>query len=346
MKIGILGHFARNTDMCDGQTVKTRNLEKALLCKNEDIITVDSYRWKKHPFSFFFNIIKLIRKSDVIIMLPAAGSIKIYSRIINLFGKKKTKIYSVIGAWLPSILEKEKGFEKQLKKFDYIFSETKTMQNKLEEKGFENVVTVPNFKDIAPIEEDKIKCSFEEPLPFCIFSRILKQKGVGEAICACDRLNNELGKSACTLDVYGPIDEDYREEFSELCKKYPSVVRYKGVVDPSKSVEALKDYYMLLFPTLFYTEGIPGTIIDAFSAGVPVLASEWESYKDVLSENDSITYKFSDSEDLYKKLKYCVENVDTINDLRKGCLKSSQRFSQNSAVEQIWNLIELKQSQK
>lgn len=339
MKIGILGHFARNTDMCDGQTIKTRNLEKALLCKNEDVITVDSYRWKKHPFSFFFNIIKLIRKSDVIIMLPAAGSIKIYSRIINFFGKKKIKIYSVIGAWLPTLLEKKKSIKKQLGKFDYILSETNTMKEKMKEQGFENVVTVPNFKDITPINEKEIKYDFEEPLPLCIFSRILNQKGIGDAICACDRLNKEAGKNVCTLDIYGPIGEDYKEEFSKLCEEYSSFVQYKGVVNPNKSVEALKGHYMLLFPTLFYTEGVPGTIIDAFSAGVPVLASEWESYRDVLSENDSLTYEFGNSEELYKKLKYCVENVDAVNALRKNCIKSAERFDLNMAVKQIWDLI-------
>ena len=154
MRIGILGHFARNTDMCDGQTVKTRNVEKALLSENHEIITVDSYRWKKHPFSFFLNIFKIARKSDVIIMLPAAGGIKIYPYLINLFTpKNKIKMYSVVGAWLPSYLKNHKRIANQLKKVDYILVETKTMHNQLREQGFLNTVHVPNFKDITPIDE-------------------------------------------------------------------------------------------------------------------------------------------------------------------------------------------------
>ena len=132
MRIGVLGHFARNTDICDGQTVKTRNVEKALLLENQEIATVDSYKWKKHPFSFLFNIIKLIRKSEVIIMLPDAGGIKIYPYIINLFSNKsKVKMYSVVGAWLPSYLKGNKRISNQLKKFNYILVETQTMQNQL-----------------------------------------------------------------------------------------------------------------------------------------------------------------------------------------------------------------------
>ena len=93
MIIGVLGHFARNTDLCDGQTVKTRNVERALLLEQQELRTVDSYRWKKHPFSFLFAIIRMVRKSDAVIMMPDAGGIKIYPYVINLFaGKRKKKI--------------------------------------------------------------------------------------------------------------------------------------------------------------------------------------------------------------------------------------------------------------
>lgn len=340
MRIGVLGHFARNTDICDGQTVKTRNVEKALLSEGQEMITVDSYKWKKHPFSFLFKIIKLVRKSDVVIMLPDAGGIKVYPYVVNLFSnKRKIKMYSVVGAWLPSYLKDHKRISNQLKRFQYILVETQTMQNQLREQGFDNTVIVPNFKDVCPIREEELRFHDEYPLALCIFSRVMKEKGVTDAVYACDRLNREAGRGVCVLDVYGPIQEEYRAEFSELCAKYSSVVRYKGIVNPSQSVEVLKNYYMLLFPTLFYTEGVPGTVIDAFSAGVPVLASEWESFRDVLSEQDSFTYKFKDREGLYKQLRFCIENTDTVNARRKECLKSAEKFSMQTATRKILGLI-------
>jgi len=345
MKIGVLGHFARNTDMCDGQTVKTRNIEQALLTENDEINTVDSYKWKKHPFSFMFSIIKLVRKSDVTIMLPDAGGIKIYPYLVNLFsGKKKKKLYSVVGAWLPSYLKGNKRISKQLKKFDYILVETATMQNKLKEQGFENTVIVPNFKNITPIKEDEIKYNFEYPLSFCIFSRVMKEKGITDAICACDRINKDVGKTVCKLDIYGPIHEEYKADFSALCEQYSDFVEYKGLADPNESVGILKNYYMLLFPTRFFTEGIPGTIIDAFSAGVPVIASEWESYRDVLSKKNSFTYGFDDKDGLYNTMKYCIENVDIVNMCRTECLRSSEFFLQSTAAAVIWNLIVAKKA--
>ena len=342
MTIGILGHFARNTELCDGQTIKTRNLEKALLEGNTEIDTVDSYQWKKHPFKFLFQIIRLVRKSNVLIMLPDAGGIKVYPYVVNLFARKKTiKIYSVVGAWLPSFLKENASIRKQLQKFTYILPETQTMKKQLEEQGFDNVVIVPNFKDIVPISEEEICYDHCLPFEFCMFSRIMKQKGVTDAIIACDRLNQEQGETVCTLDIYGPVAEDYQEEFSALCEKYKGTVTYKGIVHPNESVAILKKYYMLLFPTLFYTEGIPGTIIDAFSAGVPVLASEWESYRDVLSERDSVTFKFADSEAFYDKLRFCIQNPESINEMRQQGIRSAMKFSSKNAVKDIMNLIEL-----
>lgn len=340
MKIGILGHFARNTNICDGQTVKTRNVETALLLKEKEITSVDSYKWKSHPFSFLIKIIKLIKKSEVIIMLPDAGGINVYPYIINAFcNKNKIKMYCVVGGWLPSYLKNHKILTKQLKKFDYILVETKTMKKQLETQNFNNVRIVHNFKDINIIDESEIKYGFNYPLPFCMFSRIMKEKGVNDAILACDKINKEIGKNVCMLDIYGPIQENYKKEFMNLCQKYSYFVKYKGIINPNQSVKVLKKYYMLLFPTLFFTEGIPGTIIDAFSAGVPVIASKWESCYDVLTEKNSIMYEFGNFNDFYEKLKYCVENIEKIDEYRKNCLTSAKKFSLDTAKEKIFNLI-------
>lgn len=51
-------------------------------------------------------------------------------------------------------------------------------------------------------------------------------------------------------------------------KKFPPYIKYCGTVSFDKTTEVLKEYFALVFPTRFYTEGIPGTIIDAFASGL------------------------------------------------------------------------------
>ncbi|MFR3494185.1 MAG: glycosyltransferase [Blautia sp.] len=56
----------------------------------------------------------------------------------------------------------------------------------------------------------------------------------------------------------------------------PQYIRYKGMVPFNQSTEVLKNYDALLFPTYYEGEGFAGTIIDAFAAGLPVIASDWK----------------------------------------------------------------------
>src|SRR5690606_29973646 len=83
------------------------------------------------------------------------------------------------------------------------------------------------------------------------------------------------------------IDEKYIGRFEEIKKEFPSYIRYKGSVNYVDSVDVLKKYFALLFPTQFKTEGIPGTIIDAYAAGLPVIASEWDSAHEIIDQGST-----------------------------------------------------------
>ena len=98
--------------------------------------------------------------------------------------------------------------------------------------------------------------------------------------------------------LYEVITE-FKDEFDDLLEQYSDCVTYRGAVDAAKSVETLKNYYMLLFPTRYYNEGIPGTIIDAMAAGVPVIARKWHYCSEMLMhQNNGFVYDFNDQHGL------------------------------------------------
>lgn len=89
--------------------------------------------------------------------------------------------------------------------------------------------------------------------------------------------------------IYGSVAQEELEWFSVMTSKYglekeEGTIRYRGSAPFYKSVEILSKYFALLFPTRYRTEGIPGTIIDAYAAGVPVISAKWESFADVVDE--------------------------------------------------------------
>ena len=119
-----------------------------------------------------------------------------------------------------------------------------------------------------------------------------------------------------------------------LRREFPPYIKYKGLVPYDRSVEILKNYFVLLFPTkLYYSEGVPGTIIDAYASGVPVIAAKWESFADVVDDGRTgIGYDADKPEELTLALRRIAENPQTINAMRDACLRKAKEFSPQAAM--------------
>lgn len=344
MNITIIGSFDFETNDTGGQPVKTRELYYSLKNNfNEDNIKfVDMYKWKKHPFKVIFMLIKNIRKSDRIIMLPAHNGVKVFSAVIPFFKKRKTRLYyDVIGGWLPEAIQKNEKLKKRLLKFDGIWVETNSMKEALEAQGFKNISIVPNFKNITPLKEDELIFNTEKPFKFCYFARVAKEKGIEDAVRAITEINKKYGKNTATLDIYGQVNPDYEEGFKELQKSFDGSINYKGVVKPEKSVETLKDYFALLFPTKFYTEGIPGTIIDAYAAGIPVVSSEWQSCHDVVEKDKTgIVFNFGNYDEFFYAVDSAVTAPQKLIQMKPNCLRAAEKYQPQNIAQQILQLME------
>ncbi len=343
MKIGIIGHFGIGEMLLNGQTIKSRNLADGLeKYTDAEVIRIDSRGWTRAPISLINRIRSAFKECDAIIMLPAHSGIRVLAPLLVHYGKKyKKKIfYDVIGGWLPEFLNDKKRLSAMLEGFDGIWVETSTMNQALCAKGFENVSVVPNFKELEPLAEAELAYASSAPYKLCTFSRVMKEKGIETAADAIKKINNELGYTALTLDIYGQIDPAQTEWFDELKRSLPEYIRYCGCADPEKSVELLRDYFALLFPTHFYTEGIPGTVIDAYAAGVPVISARWESFSDVIDDQKTgIGYKFGDTDELELILASVAKDPRIISDMKPACIKKAKDFMTETVISSIMSKL-------
>ena len=343
MLITIIGHFAKDNDSNNGQTVKTKNLSFALSeIDNVRVTELDTYGWKKHPIRLFKKLWQAMKSSDAIIMLPANNGLKIFAPLIVCLNKKyKKKIYyDVVGGWLPEFLKNRSNLQKKLKKFDGIWVETPSMQNRMLELGFKNVVVVPNFKTLKPLDTSELAFNYTVPLSFCVFCRITKQKGISEAINAIREINLIREETVAALDIFGQIDPAYEEEFNKLLCENKGYVNYKGIVQPSNSVEVLKNYFMLLFPTYYDGEGFAGTLIDAFASGLPIISSDWRYNPEIVQNGiNGFLFETKNQQDFIEKIDFSLQNLDIINQMRYNCLEEYKKYSYETAVEKIKGLI-------
>lgn len=342
VKIGICGHFANGQTSYNGQTIKTINVSSELEKKylEENILKVDTYNWKKHPLRLFINCIKLAKKSDDIIIFPAHKGVKIFVPLF-VYLKKIFKFklhYIVIGGWLPSLVKDNDFIKKNMKKIDCIYIENYKMVEELKKIGIDNSIQMNNFKNLKVTEtkkrnnDNKFKC--------CIFSRIEEKKGINEAIDVIDELNFN-GNIKVELDIYGKISDIYKNEFYNKIKNKDKYIKYCGVVNSTKSVEVIENYDLLLFPTKYFTEGIPGTIIDAYFSKVPVLASRWENFDEIIDEGKTgFGFEFDNKEDFKNKLSYLIYNKNILMKMKENCGKKALFYTPAESMKVLFNNID------
>src|SRR5690606_13604785 len=91
---------------------------------------------------------------------------------------------------------------------------------------------------------------------------------------------------------------------------------------------------------LYKTEGVPGTIIDAYAAGVPVIASKWNSYKDVIDEDvTGMIFNMGDITSLVNRLEQAYKYPEKILMMKDNCLKKALDCSPDLIINEFLKII-------
>lgn len=339
----ICGHLADGTGMNDGQTVKTRMLRDELKRQlgATEVYCIDTHGRMKQIQMFPRLVLGLICCRNVI-MLPAQNGLPLVSGWLYFWNKlyRRRIHYSVIGGWLASFLDNNPRTKKHLTCFDKIYAETSTMKRALESRGLSNVVVIPNCKSLPIVLEEQIDKQFAMPHRLVTFSRVMKQKGIEDLINVIISINNTNDKTVYHLDIYGPVAPGEHDWWKEQMARIEQTdyIQYKGSVPADKSVEILCNYFALVFPTKFYTEGIPGTIIDAYAAGLPVISAKWESFDDLIEDGvTGLGFGFEDWDELKALLLRVSEEPSIIIDMKKACIKKAEGYLPINVIPLIVN---------
>ena len=339
-KMSIIGHFGIGKTLLNGQTIKTKIISDELCNQfgNNDVLKIDTHGGIKSLIKAPFHVFKALRKSKNVIILPAHNGLRVYAPLLTFFNHfyERKLHYVVIGGWLPSFLEKQKKLSKSLKAFNYIYVETNTMKTALKQQGFNNIIVMPNCKKLEILDESELVYQESEPYKLCTFSRVMKEKGIEDAVNVIKAINQKNGKTIFTLDIYGQVESNQTEWFDALQKSLPKYIKYGGLVPFDRSTEILKNYYALLFPTSYEGEGFAGTVIDAYAAGIPVLASDWKYNKEIIIDHyTGLTYKTRQFEDFRNKLLWIYEHQKEWNLMKINCLNEAENYTPEKVIQKI-----------
>ena len=285
-RILVLGYFGYLTNQLDGQTVKTRDVYRLATEQSGDysVDYFDTQDLKKNKLLVLRMFWKVIH-CDTLFYLPAQNNLKVFFPIIFVFSRlfKFNIHYFVVGGWLREYLTKLPIHRFMLSRINGIHAETKRLKNELEDYyGFNNVDIFPNFRFF----EFNPKSSESEKLRIVFMARVIKQKGLDWIFDLADYISAYKLQDKYSITFFGPETDEEKEYFESNVAKY-EFVEYRGSLQPEEIHETLSKYDVMLLPTHFYTEGLPGSIVDAYISGIPVIVTEWKHSHEFVDDGKS-----------------------------------------------------------
>ena len=338
--IAVIGRMADGVQLLDGQTVKTRILRDELrrAFPGRELVCVDTYRYSRRILPVLWQTLRaFLRCEHIFVLLSRNGRRFLFPLLTGLNRLFHRRLYhDVIGGALPEEVRRRPALGRQLRRFEVNWVEFAGMQQALARLGVSNTEVLPNFKRLRVLAEEELPPARQAPFVFVMFSRVMKEKGVGEAAAAVAAANRCGGGRRAVLHVYGPVEPAYQAEFDALLRQHPDEVFYRGCVPYEESVQALCSGFMLLFPSTYSGEGLPGTIIDAFSAGLPVIATDWHFNAELVRSGETgYCYPWQEPEKLAEWVCHAVDHPEQIEAMRPACLQAAARYTPEAAMARI-----------
>lgn len=340
--ICVLGAFGFRVQHYDGQTLKTKNLLDLLKEKDLNPDYFETQNFKFNKFSVLSMCWKIL-KCKTLFYLPAQNNLKYLFPIVYILSRLSGNSihYFVVGGWLKEFLEDKPWHRKKLAKISGIHCETHLMKNLLEkEYGFKNVDVFPNFRinDYKPTfhhEEGKLKLVF--------MARVVKMKGLDTIFSACDKIENSCLEDKISVDFYGQQQDTNNdiEYFNSNIIKY-NFVKYHGPLEPGDIYTTLEKYDAMLLPTHYYTEGLPGSILDAYMSGIPAIVTKWKHATEFVDDGKTgIIIPFDDNGDaLYDAIMTLFNNIELLNEMKSSSIEKAYEYSSEKAYKLVMSYLE------
>jgi glycosyltransferase involved in cell wall biosynthesis len=277
--------------------------------------------------SIFFQILRHIMQSDKVMLHGTAGDYKFIAPfavfVAKLFDKKaylRKFAGSFVNVYEDSTFLGKKLIEYVLKNTEINFFETKYLVEYFKHFNHQTY-WFPNVRKQNSIYKETF---FQKK--FIFLGHICTEKGVLELIEAA----NKLG-SGYIVDLYGSMVEPFKEKINS------SQATYKGVLRPEEVAKSLLQYDVLVLPS--YREGYPGVIIEAFSVGIPVVASSLEGIKEIVDDGQNgILVPPKNVDALTKAMQsFDEQNYESFS---KEALRGFEKFDSEKVTKKVLEMMD------
>lgn len=185
--------------------------------------------------------------------------------VVRIFGGDFAQRFEHLSAWRRALVRRS------VLRCDHLLVETEGLRERFH--GATRIDRYPNTRDLPATP--RVPRAAAQGLRFLFLGQIWHEKGFLHALEASDRL-----ETAATVEFYGPLMPGASEAIFDA---HPHA-NYHGCVEPEAVPGLLARHDVLVFPTLYRTEGMPGVVLEAMQAGLPVIASRWPAAHEMIED--------------------------------------------------------------
>lgn len=344
-KLAVIGAFGDGQPTSSGQIIRTRITYDEFVGRfgNRRVLRVSTTGSENRKFRFALRLAYALLSCDYLFVIVSENGMHALYPIMRFAADhlRKTVLNSIVGGTVLPILQAYPECTEAMKAFRINWVQLPSMVTEMASAGITNTEVLPNSKPLRAVPIDDGEPVRREPFNFCTFSRVSEDKGIERAIEAVSAVNRKYGRTVATLDIFGQPDKDYQQRFAELQAQFPDFIRYRGIVPYDQTVDCLKNYYAVLFPTTFDGEGFPGTLVDAFFSGVPVIATDWRHNAEILEHGKTgLLYDYRDEHALCLSVEEAVQNPELFSQMRKNCIAESERYTIDSVMQIVFKYFQ------
>lgn len=283
----------------------------------------------------FMQILRNARHSDIITFHASIRGGRLFAGVVRLASavSRRRWLFRGFGGDFDLWYERASALQRLLFRITVLGAQCVLLETKSSVRYFQGVSRRPVrwYANSRPFPETPSGRHSGSPArKFVYVGHVKPCKGILELLQAADHLPDGV-----TVDIYGPMSEGLTAEAFRGRKSH-----YCGVLQPAQVSGVLTGYDVLVLPTYFEGEGYPGVILEAYTAGLPVIATRWRSIPEVVDTESGILIEPGDTAQLEEAMTLLINSVPIMDRLRSGALAKAKEFSSDVWADKFIDILQ------
>lgn len=200
----------------------------------------------------------------------------------------------------------------------------------------DKIIILHNITEYPQKKGDKVPVEKGRPVRFLFLGEIGERKGVFDILSGISHHKEKL-QGKIKLRIGGNKHEtELKKQITD--NGLENIVNFEGWVSGDKKIELLNWADVFILPS--YNEGLPISILEAMSYGMPVISTPVGGIPEVVDEQNGILVKPGNEEEIVQAITYFIEHPSKISTMGNHSQEVVKTYLPDYVMNQLKGIYE------